>query len=74
MQVGGEYNGGAGVVAYPDGYAVAWGEGFSCTGGRSDGSFGAIARFDSSGRRVGKVLVVRRREEGSESAADVEVA
>lgn len=58
MKVGGEYNHVAGVAAYQGGFAVAWNEGFGCSGGRPDGSVGAIARFDSSGRRVGRVLRV----------------
>ena len=71
MKVGGEYNNGALVTSYPGGFAVAWNEGFSCSGGRSDGSFGAVARFDSSGQRVGRVFRVgsRRCGEGSRVTA-----
>ena len=56
MKVGGEYNNPAGIAAYPGGFALAWEEGFSCSGGRPDGSFAAIARFDSSGRMAGRVF------------------
>jgi len=55
MQVGGEFNNPAGIAAYPGGFAVAWNEGFECSGGRLSASIAAIARFDSSGRRVGRV-------------------
>jgi len=58
MKVGGEYNNPAGIATYPGGFAVAWEEGFSCSGGRSDGSFAAIARFDPSGRMAGRVFRV----------------
>jgi hypothetical protein len=58
MKVGGEYNNAAGIAAYPGGFAVAWNEGFGCSGGRPDGSFGAVARFDPSGLRVGRVFRV----------------
>lgn len=56
MKVGGEYNYVSGVAAYPGGFAVAWTEGFECSAARPNGSFGAVARFDLSGRPVGRVF------------------
>jgi hypothetical protein len=61
MQVGGEFNNPAGIAAYPGGFAVAWNEGFDCSGGRPGASIAAIARFDSSGQRVGRVYRVGSR-------------
>jgi hypothetical protein len=55
MEANGEYNQGSLVAAYPGGFAVSWDEGFGCSGGRSDASRGALARFDLEGRQVGGV-------------------
>lgn len=56
MTVDGEYNLGGQVAAYPGGFVVSWEEGFGCSGGRSDSRRAVIARFDPSGRRVGREL------------------
>lgn len=56
MSADGEYNVGGLVAAYPGGFAVTWEEGVECSGGRPDGRRLALARFDPSGRRAGKVL------------------
>jgi hypothetical protein len=58
MEANGEYNNGSLVAAYPGGFAVGWGEGFGCSGGRGETSRGAIARFDPEGRQVNGVYRV----------------
>jgi hypothetical protein len=55
MKTAGEENVGVYVAAFPGGFAVGWGEFSECSGGRAAGFVSAVARFDTEGRRLGRV-------------------
>jgi hypothetical protein len=55
MKTQGEENVGVYVAAFPAGFAVGWGEFSECSGGRPAGFVSAVARFDTEGRRLGRV-------------------
>jgi len=58
MKTAGEENVGVYVAAFPAGFAVGWGEFSECSGGRQAGFVSAVARFDTEGRRLGRVYRV----------------
>ena len=58
MKAGGEINLGARVASFPGGFAVGWSEFFDCSGGRTPAFIGAVARFDTEGRRTAGIYRV----------------
>lgn len=70
LSVAGESNFKPRVAPYKNGFAVAWTEEIECTGNQPAGSRAVIARFDSSGRRAGKLIRIGRLTCGESTALD----
>jgi len=58
LKARGMENDAVGIAAFPGGFAVGWTESYDCHFGSTGGFVGAVARFDSAGRRRGPVFRV----------------
>ena len=58
MKAGGDSSNRAKVASFPRGFAAGWSEFTECSGGRPPGFVSDIARFDTEGRRTGRIYYV----------------